>query len=89
MNKNYPTRISNDNPSFSISEKIGIGTQLQKWLKTGVVIGPFTKTFAKENNASLHMLFGVPKPDGTTRPILNLSDKKPLHGGVRPNQTSS
>ena len=24
------------------------------------------------------MLFGVPKPDGTTRPILNLSDRKGL-----------
>ena len=78
MDKEYPTRISNDNPKFSFNEKIGIGQQLQKWLKTGIVIGPFDESFAKDNDASLHMIFGVPKPDGTTRPILNLSDKKGL-----------
>ena len=41
-------------------------------------MGPFDKQYAKDNNISLHMLFGVPKPDGTTRPILNLSDKSGL-----------
>eukprot|EP01083_Nonionella_stella_P042829 115600_1 len=30
---------------------------------------------AKHNNVTLNMLFGVPKPDGSTRPILKLSDK--------------
>ena len=28
------------------------------------------------------MLFGVPKPDGSTRPILNLSDKKIFHYSI-------
>ena len=37
--------------------------------------GPFNEEFAKKNNASLHVLFGVPKPDGSTRPIRNSSDK--------------
>ena len=72
----YPPRLANDNPAFTTTDKIGIGQQLQKWLKTGIVIGPFDKTYAKQNGVSLHMLFGVPKPDGSTRPILNLSDKK-------------
>ena len=76
LSNDYPSRTTNDNPTFSNPEKIGIGVQLQKWLKTGVVMGPFDKSFAKKNNALLHMLFGVPRPDGTTRPILNLSDKK-------------
>ena len=72
---NYPPRLSNNNPSFSISEKIGIAQQLEKWLKTGIVLGPFDRDYANKNNITLHMLFGVPKPDGSTRPILNLSDK--------------
>ena len=71
----YPPRLCNNNPSFSISEKIGIAQQLEKWLKTGIVLGPFDSDYANKNNITLHMLFGVPKPDGSTRPILNLSDK--------------
>ena len=78
MMEDFPMRLSNHNPKFSINEKIGIGQQLHKWLRTGIVIGPFDHKFAKENNASLHMIFGVAKPDGTTRPLLNLSDSKGL-----------
>ena len=75
LTDNYPSRLSNNNPSFSTTEKIGIGKQLEKWLKTGIVLGPFNEDYAHNNNITLHMLFGVPKPDGSTRPILNLSDK--------------
>ena len=32
LTKSYPTRLTNNNPSFSVSEKIGIGQQLKKWL---------------------------------------------------------
>ena len=78
LNQQFPPRLLNDNPKFSTKDKIGIGQQLEKWLKTGVVLGPFDKKYAKKNNVTLHMLFGVPKPDGTTRPILNLSDKRGL-----------
>ena len=39
------------------------------------MLEPVTEQYAKDNNITLHMLFGVPKPDGITRPILNLSDK--------------
>ena len=75
LTENYPPRLSNNNPSFSVSEKIGIAQQLEKWLKTGIVLGPFDEDYAIQNNITIHMLFGVPKPDGSTRPILNLSDK--------------
>ena len=78
LQQQFPPRLSNNNPSFSTSEKIGIGQQLQKWLKTGIVLGPFDLKYAQKHNITLHMLFGVPKPDGSTRPILNLSDKKHL-----------
>ena len=78
LNRPFPPRLFNNNPSFSTSDKIGIGTQLKKWLNTGVVLGPFSWDYAKTNNITLHMLFGVPKPDGSTRPILNLSDKSKI-----------
>ena len=71
----YPSRPSNDNPSFSISKKIDIVQQLEKWLKTGIVFGPFDTNYAKRNNITLHMLLGVPKHDGSTRSILDLSDE--------------
>ena len=75
LNGKYPTRIINSNPSFDFIDKCGIGQQLLKWLKTGIVMGPFDKQYAKKHDVTLNMLFGVPKPDGSTRPILNLSDK--------------
>ena len=72
------THISlNDHyPSFSTLDKIGICQQLHKWLNTGIVLGSFDKTYAEKNGVTIHMVFGVSKLDGSTRPILNLSDKK-------------
>ena len=75
LTDDYPLRLSNNDPSFSISEKRGMAQQLEKWLETGIVLGPFDTYYAKENNFTLHMSFGVTKPDGSTRPILNLSDE--------------
>ena len=80
--KDYPSRLSNNNPSFSTAEKVGIAKQLEKWLKTGIVLGPFDLDYAYRNKITLHMLFGVPKPDGSTRPILNLSDKTLLNYSI-------
>ena len=51
-----PLRLSNDNPSFSISEKMGIAQQLEKWLKTEIVLGPFDANYAKKNNITLIIL---------------------------------
>ena len=70
--------MTNNNPTFSISDKIGIGEQLQKWLRTGVVIGPYDMKYAQRHNVTLNMLFGIPKPDTSTRPILNMSDKSKI-----------
>ena len=49
MNQNYTLRIANDDPNFSVNEKIGSGHQLHGWLKSGIVIGPFDESFAKKN----------------------------------------
>ena len=46
----YLFRLANDNPSFTHLDKIGIGTQLQKWLRTRVVICPFSQSYVKENH---------------------------------------
>ena len=82
LRQDFPARLSNNNPSFTTKDLIGIGTQVLKWLRTGVVMGPIPTQFALKNNLTLNMLFGVPKPDGSTRPILNLSDKKGLKNSV-------
>ena len=82
--KNCPPRHSNNNPSFSVQDLIGIGTQVLKWLKTGVIMGPIILAqFAVDNYFTLNMLFGMPKPDGFTRTILNSSDKKGLNHSVK------
>ena len=74
----FTTFIHTTNPSFTHAEKIGTGQQMQKWLRTGVVLGLFTKQYAVDNNISVHMLFGIPKTDGSTRPTLNLSDDRSI-----------
>ena len=43
--------------------------------KTGTVLGSVNMLYAKRKNVTLHMLFGVPKPDASTRLIFNLSDE--------------
>ena len=45
-------------------------------------MGPYNKDYAIKNNITIHMLFGVPKPDGSTRPILNLSDKSKFNYSI-------
>ena len=79
---NAAPRLHHNNPRFSDREKIGIGTQLIKWLKRGVVIGPIDSATAQQWGLTLNQIFGVPKPDGSTRPILNLSDDDILHYSV-------
>ena len=56
-------------------EKIRLAQQLEQWLKTGIILGLFDVNYAKRKNITLHMSLGVPKPDGSTRLILNLCDK--------------
>ena len=68
------SRLKNCNPKFTVKEKIGIGTQLLKWRQRGTVLGPIPYETAKNNNIVINKIFGVPKPNGDTRPILNLKD---------------
>ncbi|MCP4911012.1 MAG: hypothetical protein GY907_09930, partial [Bacteroidetes bacterium] len=78
----FQPRFKITNPIFSVAEKLGIGTQVAKWLKTGIVIGPISNVHAHTVGITLNMLFGVPKPDGSTRPILNMSDKSVFNYSV-------
>ena len=55
LDKEFPHRVTNDNPRFSCSEKIGTHQQLQKWLRTGVVVEPFDFEYAKVHKATLNM----------------------------------
>lgn len=66
---------SNNHPSFSLTEKISLAQQLEKRPKTGIVLEPFDANYAERTDSTLHVLFGVPKPDVSTRPILNVSDE--------------
>ena len=56
LTRSYPTRLTNNNPSFSVSEKMN-GQQLKKWLETGIVLGPYTKDYAINDNISLHNIW--------------------------------
>ena len=69
-------RLSNNNPKFSFRDKIGIGRQVLKWRLKQYVLGPLPYSKAKELGVTLNRIFAVPKPDGTARPILNLSDRR-------------
>jgi hypothetical protein len=71
----FPARICNSNPRFSVHENIGIGTQVNKWLNRGTVMGPIPKEEVINLGITMNRLFGVPKPNGDTRPILDNSDK--------------
>jgi len=72
----YPSRISNSNPSFSDTEKLSIGTQILKWRLNNFLIGPIPFTKARELQIVTNQFFAVPKTDGTSRGILNLSDSR-------------
>ena len=74
LQEKFEKRLFNPNPRHSITDLIGIGKQICKWHKRDYIIGPISRKVAEDNNVTLNMLFGVPKPDGSTRPILNLSD---------------
>ena len=78
LSEHFPARVRDNNPKFSYSELAGIGTSLLKWRQRKWILGPFTMEEAHEMNGTLHLLFGVPKPDGRTRPILHMSDKSVL-----------
>lgn len=70
-----PRRSKSKNPRFSIRDKLGIGKQLLKWRRKRWVLGPLPLQKAMGISLTINMLFAVPKPDGNSRPILNLADK--------------
>ena len=74
-NANIQPRITNNNPKFSITDKIGIGRQILKWRMSQFILGPIPFNKARQMNITMNMLFAVPKTDGSSRPILNLSDR--------------
>ena len=57
-------------------ENIGIVQQLEKWLKTEIVLVPFDIVHAKRNSFTLQMLFGVPKHAGSTGSFLTFLMKQ-------------
>lgn len=80
--KPVPSRLKNPNPNFTLKEKIGIGTQVLKWRRKNFVMGPIPEDVAIRNNIVINHIFGVPKPNGDTRPILNLADKSSTNTSV-------
>ena len=84
-----PPQLTNPNPQYSPRDLLGIGKQIIKWRKANFILGPIPWNTARKMKVTLNMLFGVPKPDGSTRPILNLSDKskrkKSVNEQLKPN----
>lgn len=69
-----PSRIDTNNPTFTPKQKAGIGRKMIEWRTNQFLLGPIPLGKALEMHATLHRFFAVPKPDGTWRGILDLSD---------------
>ena len=50
------------NSTFSLNDKVNIDQQLKEWSKIGIVLGPFTKQYAIDDNLAVRMLFGASNP---------------------------
>lgn len=64
--RQFPTQ-----PSWNWAEKVGVYSAFLKWHRTHCLHGPVPFT----PGSTLSMIFAIPKPDGTFRGILNLSDR--------------
>ena len=89
LTDDHPLGLSNDNPAFSISKKEGKAQQLEKWVKTGIVLRPFHANHAKRNDITLHMLFGVVKLMVLQDLVLTfLMKQQIMYSRMCPNKTS-
>ena len=73
-----PAREFPVQPSWSWAEKVGVYSAFLKWHRTACLIGPVPY----DPTMTISMIFSVPKPDGTYRGILNLSDASSTHISV-------
>ena len=85
LKKQMPLRLNNSNPNFPNSYIAGIYKTVAKWRQKQHILGPISFSQARRLNMTLNMLFGVPKPDGSIRPILNNSDASFLGFSVNDN----
>ena len=84
LTKKIEPRLCNSNPFYDYDHLIWVGKKIKQWRNSGFIIGPFDKAEATRRGIVTNMLFHVPKPDGTSRPILHCSD--PGTNGIRLNK---
>ena len=77
IENNPPSQHPNArNPPSDEGIKCGLSKTIHKWYNRNQLLGPFTKRFAKKRNILTHPIFGIYKPDGSVRPVINYSHPK-------------
>ncbi len=64
------------NPPSTPETFAGLSKILLKWHSKSQILGPFSKKEAARRNLIVNPIHGVPKPDGSVRPVINNSYPK-------------
>ena len=65
---------------------LGIAATVRKWYTKNLISGPYSRAQAHKLQVTASPAFGVPKPDGSTRPVIDYSNKGPSGESVNSQQ---
>ena len=68
---------------------LGIAKTVRKWYRKNLISGPYSESEARKIGVTASPAFGVPKPDGSTRPVIDYSNKTPSGQSVNSTQLAS
>ena len=71
---NLPERIVDcKNPPSTEEIDVGLSKTIYKWWTRKQILGPFSRQQALSFGVRVNPMFGVPKPTGAIRPVINHS----------------